>query len=84
MAVRVLSTSLGHTFWQKAIASLNDDQEGSGEPVKLDYNENLFRNFVEPAAVPVLVSMLGIGILLDLVCWRYRKVANCLFAFECV
>ena len=28
--------------------------------------------------------MLAIGIILDLVCWRYRKVANGLFIFECL
>ena len=28
--------------------------------------------------------MVGVGVLLDLACWRYRKMAKVLFFFECL
>ena len=31
-----------------------------------------------------MYSMIVLGVLLDVACWKYRKLATCLFLFECV
>lgn len=43
-----------------------------------------FKEFVEPYFEIAMYSTLTLGVLLDLACWKYRKLATFIFSFECI
>ena len=58
------------------------DTENAASPD--DINQLFFENYVESNFEVVIYAIFGFGIVLDLVCIKYRKVAKCLFYYECV
>ena len=52
----------------------------SNEACNLEFFDSYIDSYFEIA----IYSMLGIGVMLDTFCCKYRKLAACLFAYECV
>ena len=46
-------------------------------------NYEFFNKFVSPSFAIAMYSMLAVGVLLNLACWKYRKLAMGLFYYEC-
>ena len=47
------------------------------------YNQEYFNEFVSPHFDIAMYSMLAVGVILDLACWKYRNLAMGLFPYEC-
>lgn len=52
--------------------------------VAYSYNKEFYLNFAQPYALTIISFLFGISVVLDLICWKNRRVASCLFYFECV
>ena len=74
MISRIVSSSLGKSFWQKAF-------EGSEEHITLRQD---FSNQIEPYIKFAIIAMLSLGIILDILIWRRRKFANLVLYYELV
>ena len=82
MVIRALSTTLGDTFWQQTVSSI--EAQTPDQQVKFDYDAEFYRDHVDGQLTYVLYAMIAIGVTLDLACWRWRSAANMIFAFECL
>lgn len=79
MAVRILNTVTGNAHWQHRLVS---DQE---DVAKVEFLEELLQVEDLPRFILILqVTLLVLGVFLDALCWKYRKLALILFAYECV
>ena len=75
-AIMILLAIFGDASWEVNPNSLDDATKQC-----IDFNEE-FANTVAFMAKTTIYIMLCLGLILDLICWRYRKVSSLLFYFE--
>ena len=49
----------------------------------MEHKEAFFEDYVETNLVVAMYTMISLRVLLDVACWKYRKLATSLFIFEC-
>jgi len=81
--VRCITAATGQAAWQKTLEYIRKSREEAGQPLHYEYSEQFFIYFLDNYAAPVMYILLGIGVLLDLTCWRYRSITKTLFVYEC-
>ena len=71
-ATRVFFSLLGQSYWQKGFNSRKENPT-----LRHDFSENI-ESYVRIA----IIVMIPLGVLLDILCWRWRKAANALIYYE--
>ena len=72
MLSRVVFSSLGQSYWQKGFETRKDNPT-----VRQDVVDS-----IETYLKTTIIVMIGIGIVLDFIVWKWRKVANVLIYYE--
>ena len=71
MTVRVLINITKQAHWQKVIDSDKDDKYS-------------LKAFNDESFQIAMYTMLGVGVILDIFCYKYHKLAAVLYIFDCV
>ena len=71
---RILYPIFGNAFWQRGYDKYKED----------DAIDQVFVEESKHIVQIVIISFIPLGIILDLVCWRYRHLSSLIFYFELV
>ena len=75
MFSRVLFPLLGVSYWQTAYKG----QERFADKINVDFVEQ-----IRPYIVTAIISLIPVGVILDIVAWRRREFAGWIFYYELV
>lgn len=79
LMVRLLTTVCGMTHWQDSLRRIK-----SGEIAADRYNLAFYEAFSKQYFQYVMCAFIMIGVVLDILCYKYRKLASFLFFYECL